>query len=40
MSEPTQICESNAAIFKQNYTVKLFIAFKWPILVVLALEEI
>ena len=27
MSEPAQKCE-NYAIFKQNYTLKLFVAFK------------
>ena len=30
MHEPAQKCENNA-IFKQNYSLKLFIAFKWPI---------
>ena len=28
MLEPTKTCENNEAIFKQNYTQKLFIAFK------------
>ena len=28
MSEPTLKCENNKAIFKQNYTLKLFIAIK------------
>ena len=28
MSEPALECESNEAIFEQNYTLKLFIAFK------------
>ena len=28
MSKPAQKCENNEAIFKQNYTQKLFIAFK------------
>ena len=32
MSEPAQKCKDNA-IFKQNYTLTLVIAFKWPILV-------
>ena len=30
MSGPAQKCKNNAAIFKQNYTQKLFIAFKMP----------
>ena len=28
MSETAQKCENNCAIFKQNYTIKLLIAFK------------
>ena len=28
MTEPALNCENNMAIFKQNYTIKLFIAFK------------
>ena len=39
MSEPALKCE-NYAIFKQNYTKKLFIFFKYPILAVWALGEI
>ena len=39
MSESAQKCE-NDAIFKQNYTQKLFISLKYPILAVLALGEI
>ena len=30
MNEPTHKGEN--AIFKQNYSLKLFIAFKWPII--------
>ena len=39
MSEPAPKCENNAS-FKQIYTIKLFIAFKWPILAVSAEGEI
>ena len=35
MSEPAQKCENNEAIFKQNYTLELIIALKWPILAVM-----
>ena len=34
MSESAQKCENNA-IFKQNYTLELIIALKWPILAVM-----
>ena len=39
MSEPTLKCENNTS-FKQIYTLKLFIALKWPVLAVLASEKI
>ena len=39
MSEPALKCENNAS-FKQIYTLKLFIAFKRPILAVSAKGEI
>ena len=39
MSERAQKCE-NYDIFKQNYTLELFIAIKWPILADLAQWEI
>ena len=39
MSEPAPKCENNA-IFKQNYTIELFIALKMAILAVLAKGEI
>ena len=39
MSEPEQKCEDNA-IFKQNYTAKLCIFSKWPILAESAKEAI
>ena len=35
MSEPAQKCE-NLAIFKQNYTLELFIDLEWSIIAVLA----
>ena len=35
-SESAQKCE-NYATFKENYTLELFVALKWPILVVLVL---
>ena len=38
-SEPALKCENNA-ILKQDYTQKLFILLKHPILAVLALGEI
>ena len=41
MSEPEQKWENNAvAVFKQNYTAKLLITLKWPILAVSASESI
>ena len=39
MSELALKCETNA-IFKQNYSQKLFLLLKYPILAVLALGEI
>ena len=39
MSEPAQKC-SNNAIFKKNYSLKLLLLLKWPILAVLAYGEI
>ena len=36
MSEPALNCENNCAIFKQNYSLKLLILLKWPILAVSA----
>ena len=33
MSETARNCENNECSFKQNCTLKLFIAFKCPILV-------
>ena len=39
MFGPALKCEHNA-IYKQNYSLKLFITFKWPILAVSALEKI
>ena len=38
MSEPALKCENNASS-KQIYTLKLLIAFKWPILAVSAYGE-
>ena len=31
MSEPARKCENNLAIFKQNYTLELFISLKMAI---------
>ena len=39
MPEPAQKCE-NYAIFKQNYTLDLFLLLKWPVHVVLDEEKI
>ena len=36
MSKPGLKCRNSEAIFKQNYTLKVVIAFKWPILAFLA----
>ena len=39
MSDPALKCKNNA-IFKQNYTKNCLFLLKYPILAVLALEEI
>ena len=39
MSEPARKCKNNA-IFRQNYSLKLFLLVNWHTLIVLALGEI